>query len=174
MPAACAPGQLLFPFAGDAAPPAADSVILFHLPKTLKESLAVHARLKGTSVTRLLNDLISGYITADAPPKKKTGRGNIDFLQLERTKQLLREKHPLGVRAADIAARVGCSQARAARLLDHLSGNCSENANTATDFLVYEDDFAKPTLFHIAKDTVMTGSAERPGDGAYRDMAKAV
>jgi len=144
--------QLLFPFAGEPRPREADSVILFHLPRAAKEAIATRARLKGTSVTKLLNDLIAGLIVA-VPAKKKTGRGNIDVAQVEAAKRLLRERHPEGVRISEIAAAVGCPQARAARLLDRLSGNCCENENTNTEFLVWEDDFSRPPLFYIAKDT---------------------
>ena len=117
-------------------------------------------------MTGLLNDLIRGYIT----PARKTGRGNIDVAQLERAKEILRMRHPHGVRAAEIARHVGCGTARVPGLLDMLSGNCDENANTQTDFLVYQDDSGGRPVFGIAKDIEMTGTAMRPAKGAYRGM----
>ena len=145
-------------------------MILFHLPRATKESLAAHARKEGKSTTRLLNELIAAYIT----PKKKVGRGNVDLVQVERAKAILRTRHPDPVSATEIAKHVGCTRARAERLLDILSGNATDSANTATDFLVYEDDSTGSPMFGIAKDIEMTGNApiagrsNRPGGSAYK------
>ena len=149
-------------------------MILFHLPRTVKESLAAKAREEGKSTTGLLNELIACYITE--PPKKKVGRGNVDLVQVERAKAILRTRHPDPVSATEIAKHVGCTRARAERLLDILSGNATDNANAATDFLVYEDDSTGSPMFGIAKDIEMTGNApiagrlNRPGGGAYKHM----
>ena len=135
----------------------AGAVILFHLPRTAKESLAVQAKAEGKSLTGLLNDLIAAYITASArPPKKKTGRGNVDLAQVGKAKEILRLRHPRGVSAAEIARHVGCRRDRAERLLDILSGNASESA---AGFLVYEDDSSGRPLFGIAKDAERGASA---------------
>ena len=86
MPRGDAPGQLLFDFAiGEAEPQDTSSVILFHLPRAAKETFVGIARKQGLSLTRLLNDLIGGYITAQTSPapKKKTGRGNVDTVLLD-------------------------------------------------------------------------------------------
>jgi len=61
------------------------------------------------------------------------------------------------VSAAEIARHVGCTRARAERLLDILSGNAADSANAATDFLVYEDDSGGRPLFCIAKDIETAG-----------------
>jgi len=137
--------------------------------------LTTRAREEGKSTTGLLNELILGYITARTePPKKKVGRGNVDLVQVERAKAILRTHHPDPVSATEIAKHVGCTRARAERLLDILSGNATDSANAATGFLVYEDDSTGSPLFGIAKDIEMTGNApiagrsNRPGGGAYK------
>jgi len=153
LPKGDAPGQLLFDFAiGEAKPQETSSVILFHLPRAAKEAFAGIARKQGLSLTRLLNDLIGGYITAQTPPepKKKTGRGNVDIAKLEKVKEILRMRHPHGATVADVAKYAGCTSARATGLLDILSGGSD---GRQYDFIVYEDDLAKPALFFIAKDT---------------------
>jgi len=160
MPSAYAPDQLLFPFMGEVARPAVTASVLLRLPRAAKEALAERARAGGLSVTAVLNDLIRGFLAPppDPPPRKKTGRGNVDEVQVGLVKRFLRESRQQGVTAAQVAAfvregtGVECSRARAERLLDLLSGHCAENANTATDFLVYEDDLARPPRFFIAKD----------------------
>ena len=76
----------------------------------------------------------------------KGGRGIKDDEALEKVKQYLRN-HPDGVRAVDLANHIGTSQARAARLLDLLSGNSDDNS-----FLVYVDDDFDPPLFFVSKD----------------------
>ena len=145
LPQPHAPEQLLFPFAGEAEPRKAGSVILFHLPRTVKESLADKARKEGKSTTGMLNELIAAYIT----PKKKVGRGNVDVGQVEKVKQILRARHPGGVGASEIARHVGCTRVRAERLLDILSGGSD---GRQYDFTVYEDD-SSPALFYMAKDS---------------------
>jgi hypothetical protein len=82
----------------------------------------------------------------------QTGRGHLDTAALQKTKEYLRMKHPQPVRAIDIAQYTGKSQARAARLLDYFSGDCGENENTVTDFLIYCNDEAKPTTYNIFLD----------------------
>ena len=101
---------------------------------------------------------------------------------MERAKAILRARHPDPVSATEIARHVGCTRARAERLLDILSGNATDNANAATDFLVYEDNSAGSPLFGIAKDIEMTGNVEnakgvkiigrleKPGGGTYKHM----
>ena len=81
--------------------------------------------------------------------KGKTGRGNIDLLQIQKVKEYMR-KHPEGVLPVDVARYVGCHPVRAMRLLDLLSGV----ENRESDFLVYEDDMAKPIRYFISKDTL--------------------
>ena len=145
-------GQLYL-FNYDPTPEPKDSVILFHLPQETKDNLATQARLQGLSLTKLLNNLISNYISQfkqEKPAKKKTGRGNIDWLAVEKTKELMRAKHPEGVRLMDIAEYIGCSSARARGIIDLLSG-----ANEHTDFLVWEDYEKKPVLYYIYRDTEM-------------------
>ena len=60
-------------------------------------------------------------INIPRPEKKPVGKGNIDWDQLERAKEILRIRHPCGVRTIEVAKYVGCSRLRAARLLDLLS-----------------------------------------------------
>ena len=87
------------------------------------------------------------------PVPMQTGRGHLDIDAIEKTKEYLRAKHPLSVRAIDIALYTGKTQARATRLLDYLSGDCGENENTNTAFLVYCNDEEKPVTYSIFKDT---------------------
>jgi len=72
-------------------------------------------------------------------------------------------RHPDGASATEIARHVGCTRARAERLLDILSGNAADSASAATDFLVYEDDSGGRPLFCIAKDVEATGNAPISG-----------
>ena len=123
-----------------------DAVILFHIPIELKKSLVSEARERKLSITKLINRFIVESL------KKKpiaTGRGHIDIDAIEKTKEYLRMKHPEPVRAIDIAEYTGKTQARATRLLDLLSGDCGENENTNTDFLVYCNDDVKPVTYSI-------------------------
>jgi hypothetical protein len=143
------PGQPFLPFKElkNTKPPEepADSVILFHILKKAKDSFAAQAKEKDMSLTRLLNELIADFLSKITPAvKKATGRGHIDFMQIERAKDCLR-KNPKGVQAVEIANYVGCSQARAVRLMDILSDG--------VDFLVYQEDEVKPTRYFISKDT---------------------
>ena len=78
-----------------------------------------------------------------------TGRGHIDTEALEKTKQCLRQ-HPEGVTAVQVAEAVGVSQARAARLLDLLSGG--QDGESGQDFLIYVDDELGDPLYYISKD----------------------
>ena len=83
----------------------------------------------------------------------QTGRGHLDIDAIQKVKEYLRMKHPETVRAVDIALYTGKSQARATRLLDYFSGDCGENENTVTDFLIYVNDDSNPTTYGIFKDT---------------------
>jgi len=82
----------------------------------------------------------------------QTGRGYIDSVAIEKAKEYMRLKHPQSVRAVDIARYTGKTQARAARLLDYLSGYCGESENTNTDFLIFCNDGEKPCTYNIFKD----------------------
>jgi hypothetical protein len=124
-----------------------DTVILFHIDQELKEAVSKAAKLQAKSLTRYLNDLISDHMDSLKQLVKKTGRGNADLKQLEKTKEILRKK-PEGVRQIDVANHVGCSLARAARLLDMLS----EYSENNPDFLIYQDGERKSTLYFIYKD----------------------
>jgi len=73
-----------------------------------------------------------------------------DSKQVEKAKEFMRSKHPEGIRAFDLAQYVGCSQSRAARILDLLSNG--------TDFLVYMDDKKRPTQYYIYKDEQGNGA----------------
>ena len=128
-----------------------DDVILFHIKRKNKETLADQAKLEGLSVTGLLNTLIADYISkklesAKQAIKPKTGRGNIDWEQLEKVKELMRSRDPEGVRLQDIAEFCGCSNARARGLIDILS-----DTHTQKEFLVYEGE-KKPTRYYIYSD----------------------
>jgi len=78
--------------------------------------------------------------------KAQTGRGNIDYEQLDKLKELLR-KTTRGITAKQAADYCNVSQARAARLLDLLSGTSDENK-----FLVYSDEETDPTLYFMYRD----------------------
>jgi len=80
----------------------------------------------------------------------KTGRGHINHDELDKVKAYMRA-HPEGVTAIEVAKFADVSQARAARLLDLLSGDVEDNENMETDFLIYADDENPPNYF-IAKD----------------------
>jgi hypothetical protein len=88
----------------------------------------------------------------------KTGRGHIDTYAISETKKYLRLCYPGQVRPIEISEYLteklgrNISQARAARLLDYFSGDCGDNENTVTDFLVYADYEVKPTTYGIFKD----------------------
>jgi AraC-like DNA-binding protein len=82
----------------------------------------------------------------------ETGRGHIDYEAIQKIKDFLRLNHPKGIRAIDIAKHIGCSRARAARLLDLLSGDTNENENTNNDFLVFVNDDELPVTYGIFKD----------------------
>jgi hypothetical protein len=129
-----------------------DAVILFHITQEMKDNVSKAARLQATSVTKLLNGLISDYLETLKqvlrPEKKKTGRGNVDSGQLEKAKELLRKKHPETVRLVDIANYCKVSQARAARIVDNLSGNLTDGEY---DFLVYTDDDKTVGIFRDDK-----------------------
>jgi len=127
-----------------------DSVILFHIPIGLKKSLVLEARERKLSVTKLINRFI---IESLQRKPITTGRGHIDIDAIEKTKEYLRMKHPEPVRAIDIAEHTGKSQSRAARLLDLLSGDCGDNENTNTDFLIYVNDDQNPATYGIFKDS---------------------
>jgi len=73
-------------------------------------------------------------------------------MAIQKTKEFMRLKHPEPVRAVDIAHYTGKTQARAARLLDYLSGYCGENENTNTDFLIYCNDEETPVTYNIFLD----------------------
>jgi hypothetical protein len=127
-----------------------DAIILFHIPIGLKENLAVEAKERKLSMTKLINRFIVESL------KKKsitTGRGHLDIDAVEKTKEYLRKKYPEPVRAIDIAQYTGKSQARAARILDLLSGDTTESENTYNDFLVYLNDDTSPVSYGIFKDT---------------------
>jgi response regulator of citrate/malate metabolism len=79
----------------------------------------------------------------------ETGRGNVDEKKLNKVKQFLRD-HSDGVTAIQVANYAGVTQARAARLLDLLSGG-QEN-ESGQDFLIYMDDEENPPLYFISKD----------------------
>ena len=154
------PGQLYLPFKElkntEPQETKADTVILFHLPKEIKDNLATQARLKNLSVTKLLNELISKFLStikAEKRGRKATGRGNVDLKQVEKVKEYMRE-HREGVLPVDVARYVGCNPVRAIRLLDLLSGV----GGREVDFLVYEDDMQKPIRYFIAKDTQRGGT----------------
>ena len=85
----------------------------------------------------------------------RTGRGYIDSVAIEKTKKYMRMKHPEPVRAVDIAHYTGKTQARAARLLDYLSGFCGESENSNLDFLIYCNDDKKPITYNIFIDREM-------------------
>jgi hypothetical protein len=143
--------QLWLPFVEYYEPPEEkeDTVILFHLPMVIKKALADQARLEGLSVTGLLNALISDYISGRLEKlkqalKPKTGRGNINLGEINLAKEFLRKNHPHTVRIVDIANYCGVKQARAARLVDMLSG-AENKGDSASDeindsFLVYQDE----------------------------------
>jgi hypothetical protein len=123
-----------------------DAVVFFHLPFDLKDRLVSEARERKLSVTKLINRLI-----VEALQKKPiaTGRGHTDNETLQKVKEFMRMRYPEPVRAVDLAQYTGKSQARAARLLDYFSGDCGENENTNTDFLVYCNDDEKPVTYSI-------------------------
>ena len=79
-------------------------------------------------------------------PKKETGRGNRDQEAETKVKEYMRI-HPGGVTAIELAENVGCSPARAARILDNLS-----IIGEGNKFLVYEDDDFDPPIYYIGQD----------------------
>ena len=130
------------------------AAILFHLSRNSKNRLVELVKMQRLSVTKLINELINDYIhkfkQEEKPLKKKTGRGNIDWIQIEKVKELMRKHDPEGVRLQDIANYVGCSNARARGLIDILS-----DTHTQKDFLVSEDWEVKPIRYYIFLDAEM-------------------
>jgi len=118
------------------------TTLLVQLPADLKLQALVKAKQERKYLSQIIRAALIDFIA----PKKTTGRGNINTVQIDKTKQFLREKHPETVRIRDIANFVGCDQVRAARLIDLLSG--AENSDS--DFLVYADDNGS---YGISKDT---------------------
>jgi hypothetical protein len=143
--------QLWLPFVEYYEPPKEkeDTVILFHLPMLIKKTLSEQASIEGLSVTGLLNALISDYISRKLERlkqavKPKTGRGNINLDEIKLAKEFLRKNYPKQVRIVDLANYCGVKQARAARLVDLLSGG-ENKGDSASDeindsFLVWQDD----------------------------------
>jgi hypothetical protein len=127
-----------------------DTVILFHLPRMSKQKLTDQAKLEGLSVTGLLNRLITDCITGKVQQifKPKTGRGHKVEGVENKAKELLREKHPKTVRLVEIAKYCDVSQARAARIVDNLSGNLTDGEY---EFLVYTDDDGSIGIFRDDK-----------------------
>ena len=82
-------------------------------------------------------------------PERFTGRGHINHDELEKVKEYMRA-HPEGVTPVVLSKHIGCTQARAARLLDLLSGSVEGNANST--FLVYADEDVDPPVYRIFKD----------------------
>jgi len=140
------PGQLCFPFADILETPIKpiDTVILFHIERPTKDDLVKQAKKQGLSITGLLNGIIKDYLSALKQVVKKTGRGNIATEQIDKAKELLRKKHPNTVRLVDIARYCNVSQARAARLVDLLSGGENKGDSSSNEindsFLVWQDD----------------------------------
>jgi hypothetical protein len=80
------------------------------------------------------------------------GRGNIDQDKVDKTIWFFRKKHPKEIRPIDLAKYLNCSQARALRIIDLLSGEVEADKQAGTDFLVYSNDDVKPTTYGIYKD----------------------
>ena len=78
------------------------------------------------------------------PGPTKTGRGNIATDQIEAAKRYLRKVYPSTAKTVEIAEYCKVSQARAARLMDLLSGTTNKGDSASeyirTDFLVYYDE----------------------------------
>jgi hypothetical protein len=127
----------------------ADAVILFHIPFELKGNLAAAAKERKMSMTKLINRFIADCLKKKAA---ETGRGHLDLDSIQKVKEYMRMKHPDPIRIIDLAQYTGKTQARAARLLDYLSGSAEDSENTVTDFLVYCDDSEYPPVFGIFKD----------------------
>ena len=130
-----------------------EAVIYFHIPFEVKASLEAEAKVRKLSMTKLINRFIIESLKRKAV---ETGRGHLDIDAIEKAKKYMRKKHPEPIRAIELANYIGKSQARATRILDHLSGDCSDNENTNTDFLVYLDDESDISRYGIFKD-VETG-----------------
>ena len=126
-----------------------EATILFHIPFALKANLATEAKNRKLSMTKLINLFITESLKRKV---QETGRGHLDIDAIEKTKKYLRKKHPETIRAIDLANFLGKTQARATRLLDYLSGGCSDNENTVTEFLVYLNDDNDPVTYGIFKD----------------------
>jgi hypothetical protein len=126
-----------------------NTTLLVQLPADLK----LQALVKAKQEKKYLSEIIRAALIDFIRGKKTTGRGHLNTDQIEKAKKYLRNNHPKLIRAVDLANYVGCEQARAARLLDYLSGGCGESENTNTDFLVYVDDSENQTLYGIFKDT---------------------
>ena len=115
-----------------------------------EEAVAKAAQLQVLSTSLFLKDFINDSLSslkhAVNHERRKSGKGNVDEKRLEKVKEFMRKKHPQGVRIFEVAKYVGCTQNRAAKLLDTLSeGN---------DFLVSMDDEIRPSQYYIFKDNI--------------------
>ena len=84
-------------------------------------------------------------------PKRETGRNHRNEDQINKAKQFFRD-NPRGIVPVELAKHLNCSQSRAMRIIDILSGSTPESENFNDSFLVYSDDEYYPTTYHILID----------------------
>jgi hypothetical protein len=133
-----------------------EKLFSFSLPEHEKKKLETLAGAANVSMARYLKLYIDKSYSEIAG-KKDTGRGHIDVDAIQKAKEFLRLKHPQPVRIVDLAKYTKKSQARAARLLDLLSGveNGGGNENQQNidrDFLVFCNDTDQPKTYGIFLD----------------------
>lgn len=153
----------------DLLPESNDSVIIFHIPATLKDDLVKIIKKQNLTITGILISLIRSYINMHGYLyklkhifKPKTGRGNVKIDQHDLVKEFMRKEYPKPVRPIQIAEYITkktgekITQARATRLLDNLSGlsdDKDKDGNKMPEgFLVGSNDDDKPITYFIFLD----------------------
>jgi len=121
-------------------------IIIFNLPENLYNDIVVCVKKEHMTINGFFKSLVSDFL--DRSDKPKTGRGNKSVEVEELAKKLLRNKHPETVRLFELAKFCGVSQARAARIVDNLSGNLTDGEY---DFLCFTDDDGRIGIFRDDK-----------------------
>jgi hypothetical protein len=80
--------------------------------------------------------------------KSVTGRGHLNTEQIEKAMWFFRRKHPREITPIQLAKYLKCENARAARIIDILSGN-ETDGDIRADFLLYSNDDNKPIRYGI-------------------------
>jgi len=129
-----------------------EKLFSFSLPNEQKKQLEQLSKNTGLSMAAYIKMLIiKCYRESENAVKHKTGRGNKDP-QIYKAIEFFRKKHPKPILPIELAHYLQCSQPRAMRIIDILSGNTNESENTNFDFLLFCDDDELPLKYSIFRD----------------------